>query len=304
MRKILIFLTAASLGACVSESAVDPLTELNKINMEEQVQDSELTLSEEEFYAMVQSIPSPIQSTALMQAVGAEYKENVLQVTDKSSNYVSWFAQSTNLGIYLADMGYANLYGETKKSMDYMISIRDLADKLKIGQFFDLETIKKLSDKKDDIDGLINESQMNFQKMNDYLQKQNRGKVSVAMIMGGWIEGLYLSAKIAQLNPTSQELLDNVAQQKLSLSTIELFLELYSSDKYFADFKNDFNELVKAYDKVDIVYYDGEVTYTEDADGNLIVEDTSTSEMVISQSDLNAIEKRIQTIRKKLVNLK
>ena len=304
MKKVCYFLLAWTCLGCVSDSNVDPLAELTKRQMEDQTQAAELSISDDEFYALIQSIPSPIQSTALMQALGIEYSENILHTTDKAKEKSSWYSQSANLGIYGADMGYANLYGENKKSMDYLGTIRDLADKLKVGQFFDLAVIKELIAKKDDVDGLINASQINFQKMNDYLQQQKRGKVSVAMIMGGWIEGLYLSAKVANINPTSVELRENVAQQKLSLDAIDMLLKLYSKDEHFIDFKKDFDELVIAFAPVEILYHKGEIKKYEDSNGNLVVEDTSTSETVIKASDVVNIEKAVLKIRNKLINLK
>ena len=290
MKKVCYFLLAWTCLGCVSDSNVDPLAELTKRQMEDQTQAAELSISDDEFYALIQSIPSPIQSTALMQALGIEYTENILHTTDKAKEKSSWYSQSANLGIYGADMGYANLYGENKK--------------LKVGQFFDLAVIKELIAKKDDVDGLINASQINFQKMNDYLQQQKRGKVSVAMIMGGWIEGLYLSAKVANINPTSVELLENVAQQKLSLDAIDMLLKLYSKDEHFIDFKKDFDELVIAFAPVEILYHKGEIKKYEDSNGNLVVEDTSTSETIIKASDVVNIEKAVLKIRNKLINLK
>ena len=292
-----------TLFSCVSDQNADPLAELTRNQLKEQIQEKEVAISDEELYAYVQSIPTPLQSTALMQGLGIEYNEAILQNTDNSEKYASWFSQAANLGIYGADMGYANVYGENKKSMDYMGSIRDLADKLKIGQFFDLATIQELASKKDDIDGLVNASQMNFQKMNDYLQKQKRGKISIAMIMGGWVEGLYLSSMVSSMNPSSKELQETVAQQKLSLETIEMLLKLYAYDKYFVEFKKDFDELVKAYQNVEIIYHEGEVTQHEDAQGNLVVEDTSTSEIKITQTDVVNIKIAAARMRQNLINL-
>ena len=110
--------TLLFLGSCVSESNIDPLQELTNSQQQNQIQKSELTLSDEEFYALVQSIPSPLQVSALMEALGLPYDETFTVKTDKVDEYGNWFAQATNMGIYGADMGYANVYGEMKKSLD------------------------------------------------------------------------------------------------------------------------------------------------------------------------------------------
>jgi len=303
MKNFFYLAFSLSLFGCVSDENADPLAELTKNQLKEQVQEKEVAMSDEEFYGYVQSIPTPLQSSAVMQAMGIEFNEAILQNTDNAGKYSSWFAQAANLGIYGGDMVYSDTYSETKKSLDYLGSVRDLADKLKIGQFFDLATIKELSDKKGNGDELVNATQLNFQKMNDYLQKQKRGKVSVAMLIGGWIEGLYLSAKISSLHPDNKELRETVAQQKLSLETIDALLKLYASDKYFVEFKKDFDLLAESFKAVQIIYHEGESRQYEDAQGNLVVEDTSTSEIVISQADVVNIVVAAGRIRQNLINL-
>jgi hypothetical protein len=178
-----------------------------------------------------------------------------------------------------------------------------LADKLKIGQFFDVASIKQMVEQKDNLDELINISQMNFQKMNDYLQKQNRGKVSVAMILGGWVETLYLSAKVATLEKNNEALFENVSEQKFSLETIQLLLGLYASDKYFKIFKEEFQPLFTAYENVEVIFTQGEITYSEDAEGNMVAEDSSTSEIVFTKKDLEKITKAVSNLRKKLIEI-
>jgi hypothetical protein len=292
-----------TLFSCVSDSNVDPLAELTKTQLKEQVQKAEVAMSDEEFYAHVQAIPTPLQTTALIQALGIEYNESILKNPDEGANATSWFGQAANLGVFGADMGYANIYGETKKSMDYISGIRDLADKLKVGQFFDFATIKELAENKDNLEKLINSSQMNFQKMNNYLQKQDRGKVSVAMILGGWVEGLNICCQISSKHPKEQALYESIGQQKLALETITSLLKLYSSDKYFVEFKSDFDKLVEAFTNVQIIYHEGVVTQHEDAQGNLVSEDTSTSEIKVSQTDVVNISVAVGRIRNNLVNM-
>ncbi len=304
MKKIITtLLFGVVLFSCVPDTSVDPLSELTKQQQEDQIQKSEIDISDEEFYALIQAIPTPLQSTSLMQAVGVEYQSSFILDTDESKKANSWFSQSVKLGIFGADMAYSNVYGETRKSIQYLTSIRGLADKLKIGQFFDVASIKQMVEQKDNLDELINISQMNFQKMNDYLQKQNRGKVSVAMILGGWVETLYLSAKVATLEKNNEALFENVSEQKFSLETIQLLLGLYASDKYFKIFKEEFQPLFTAYENVEVIFTQGEITYSEDAEGNMVAEDSSTSEIVFTKKDLEKITKAVSNLRKKLIEI-
>lgn len=296
--------TGLLIASCVPKTNVDPLAELTKNQEQQQVQSSDVKMSDEEFYALIQSIPSPLQATSLMQEVGIEYQPNLLQNTDKTSSYTGWFAQATNMGVFGADMAYANVYDKTTKSMDYVGSIRELADKLKVGQFFDIATFRELSAKSDDVNALINASQMNFQKVNDYLQKQNRGKVSVAMILGGWIEGLYLSSTVASQNPDNPVLRDLVAEQKLSVESISMLMSLYPSDENFQTFQKSFSQLTTAFNEIKMIYHEGEVRQYEDANGNLVAEDTSSTETIVTKETVAKIQKITKGIRNQLINSK
>lgn len=301
MKKSFIALgLAAIISSCASEQQANPLAELTQQQKKEEVQEAEVTMSNEEFYSLVQSIPTPLQTTALIQALDFEYDESMLHRTEEVESITNWFGYATNLGIYGGDMGYANLYGETKKSMDYLNTVRKLADKLKIGQFFDFSTIKELANSKENLDELINTSQMNFQKMNDYLQKQGRGKVSVAILFGGWAEGLYIACEINK-SLKSPVLEESIGEQKLALETIDQLIGLYETDRYFQEFRKDFDDLASAYSYVENLYIEGEMVETEDENGELIFEDTSTSEVVITKEDVSKITAAITKLRDNLI---
>jgi soluble cytochrome b562 len=301
MKKSIIVLSIATiLTGCASEQQANPLAELTQQQKKEEVQEAESTMSNEEFYSLVQSIPTPLQSTALIQALDFDYDESILHKSEDVEKITNWFGYAANLGIYGGDMGYANLYGETKKSMDYLNTVRKLADKLKIGQFFDFSTIKELANSKENLDELINTSQMNFQKMNDYLQKQGRGKVSVAILFGGWAEGLYIACEINK-SLNSPILEEFIGEQKYALETIDLLIDQYKSDKYFKDFRTDFDALVEAYDDVENLFIEGEMVETEDENGELVFEDTSTSEVIITKGDVKKITAAINNLRDNLI---
>ncbi len=96
MKKLLFLGFCVTLFSCVSDQNADPLAELTRNQLKEQIQEKEVAISDEELYAYVQSIPTPLQSTALMQGLGIEYNEAILQNTDNSENYASWFSQAAN----------------------------------------------------------------------------------------------------------------------------------------------------------------------------------------------------------------
>ena len=62
------------------DTSVDPLSKLTKQQQEDQIQKSEIDISDEEFYALIQAIPTPLQSSSLMQAM------NILKFLKRNFN--------------------------------------------------------------------------------------------------------------------------------------------------------------------------------------------------------------------------
>ena len=88
------------------------------------------------------------------------------------------------LGIYGADLGYLNIYGKTGNSVDVLSAIKRLADGLRVGQFFDFETLKRLSTSKSNLDSLLFLSVNSYNQIDNYLRNNDRGSISALMITG------------------------------------------------------------------------------------------------------------------------
>ena len=79
--------------------------------------------------------------------------------------------------MYGTDLGYTNIYEQNQDGVKYMASIKELADGLNIGQFFDIETIGRLATNSKNLDSLLLITTQNFNSINHYLQTQNRSNL-------------------------------------------------------------------------------------------------------------------------------
>jgi hypothetical protein len=108
------------------------------------------------------------------------------------------FQKAIGLGIYGADLGYLNMYERTSMVIDYISTIRSLADGIQVGQFFDFNTLRRIATNKENLDSLMLISQQSFNRIDSYLRETNRASLSMVIVAGVWIEGLYLSTRVAQ----------------------------------------------------------------------------------------------------------
>ncbi len=248
---------------------------------------------------ILQAIPNPLEISSIVKEVSSIYNSADLNNHSKVSSYNSQFKQAINLGIYGTDLGFANIYGRNQDALNYLNSVKDLADKLSIGQFFDYATIKKLTESADNLDELLGTTTSNFNKINAELRSQKREHLSILILTGGWLEALHLTTLVNQRKP-NPVLREKIGEQKIVLEKMMMVMDLYKGKPDFPALIADLKELMKIYDRVDIEVEVGEPKM-EVVNGVLSVVDSSTSTVKMTDGDAQAIASLVKSIRNKLI---
>ena len=138
-------------------------------------------------------------------------------------------------------------------------------------------------------------------RMEYELRDNNRTNIRPLIVIGVWIEGLYLATQIQKENP-NKELAERIGEQKLFMNDMILLLSLFKADKNFQTLISDIEELKTLYKDVAISYEVGEPEMVE-KDGRLVIVQNETSVVKISDEQLNNIIKQTEIIRNKIVNI-
>jgi hypothetical protein len=299
MRILIVGLVVTILAACGSSKKTDEQAFLEGLDKDTV---SGPPISEEVISSILQQIPQPLEISVLLKQSGKKYNGSYLNSPDFTSKYNSNFKRALNLGIYGADLGYTNIYEQNQDGVKYMAAIKEMADGLNIGRFFDIETIGRLATNSKNLDSLLLITTQNFNDINSYLQTQNRSNLSVLLLTGGWLEALHITGEVAAINPENQDLRETIGSQKIILENIMLLLSFYKdSDQTMASLLNDLEPLKKAYDKVNITYTYKESTF-EIKDGVMVIKDNSTSKIDITNEDLSSIKNITSSIRNKIIS--
>jgi len=249
---------------------------------------------------ILQAIPSPLEISTLIREVSQNYNPSVLNEASSSDNYTTNYSKAINLGIYGTDLGYANIYGKTQDAIKYLNSVRDLADGLSIGEFFDYSTMKRLADSSDNLDSLLLETTNNFNKINYHLRQQKREHLSILILTGGWVEAVYLTCLVHEQN-NNQLLKEKIGEQKIVLDQILLVLDVYKSKPNFKGLIDDLTALQQVYDTIEIETVYAQPTTEEGPNGQLIVVDNTTSEVKVTNADVETITSLTKSIRNKMI---
>ena len=173
-------------------------------------------LSPEAIADISKNISSPVEIANLLQMLEVPFSQNYLASSIDANKQSTNFDKALKLGILGADLGYLNMYEKTGSSLDVLSSIRKLAEDIKVGQFFDFETIKRLSQNKSNLDSLLFISIDSYTQIDNYLRENDTGTAFSLMIIGVWIEGQYLATQVVKQYPDTM-LRDRIGEQKIIL---------------------------------------------------------------------------------------
>jgi hypothetical protein len=257
-------------------------------------------LSPEAIADISKNISSPVEIANLLQTLEIPFSQNYIAASIDANKQSTNFDKALKLGILGADLGYLNMYEKTGSSLDVLSSIRKLADDIKVGQFFDFESIKRLSQNKSNLDSLLFISIDSYTKIDNYLRENERGQLSALMIIGVWIEGQYLATQVVNQYP-DKRLSDRIGEQSIILGDLLLLITPYCNrDSEFKSLCEDLRIIKDKYRDVKISYTQGEPVSVE-KNGALVITQTETSNVEMSKEQLDGIIEATKIIRNRLI---
>lgn len=212
---------------------------------------------------MVENISSPVETAALIKRLKVPFDKDLMIPTKAASNFNTNFQKALGLGLYGTDLGYLNMYEKTSEVLSYISVVKDLADGIQVGQFFDFASLKRLATNNESLDSLIVISQQSYNGIDKYLRETNRSSLSIVIVAGVWTEGMYLASRVAQQTKSSQ-MTETVADQKIVIATLLPLLRMYEQDPNIKDLADKIESLKGLYDQVKITYEKGEPEMKEE----------------------------------------
>ena len=268
----------------------------------DEMAESSVEISDENIINILNSVPSPLEISFIIHEAGIVYDKTLLNSEDNVSKYTSNNKKAINLGVYGTDLGYTDIYEQNQHGLLYLGAIKELADDLGIGQFFDFQLIRDLTEKSKNIDSLLLVTNENFNKINNHFQEQNRSSLSSMLLFGGWVESLHLTCQVTLQHLDNKELVERIGEQKIILENMLILMDVYGNQDSFI------KELAQKLDKLQTAYQDVEITYTYEAstskivDGVLVIENNSSSKVNITPEKVKEIATLTAELRNEITS--
>jgi hypothetical protein len=249
---------------------------------------------EEIFYGVL----TPVEISTIFNRLGVPYNKAALNPISNKNLYMSSSKSAINTGIYGVDFGYLKMFGIGQELIDYMVTIRDMSNKLGIPNDMLTEPIKRIESDISDADTIMHLMTDAFNKMEDHLRLSGRESTAGLMVMGGWVEAMFISTQLVY-NPANPdpEVVQKIAEQKYTLTSLLSFMKNYYDDPVVVYYTKKLKFLKGYFDTFDIYFKKGDL----EIDNSKCVLRASGSEMTITVDTLNKIRDYIKNLRTEMV---
>jgi hypothetical protein len=244
------------------------------------------------------NVPSPLEMATMLQQAGANYNPEVLNSIDNQSRYITVTQMALNFGVYGADLSYTRMFDQIQECVKFLSVLRKLSDGIGIPEGEGKSAVNRLEDNIENRDSVLQIISETYANADAYLKENERGNTATLIILGGWVEALYIATNIVDVNNPDKEILTRVGEQKYSLSNLLELLNTYKEDNTLSNYMTELNDLKVAFEKVEITTTAGDVVTDKEKKLTTI---QSTAVVKITPENLKEIKKVISNLRNKIV---
>jgi hypothetical protein len=243
-------------------------------------------------------LPPPSEVPYLIMATGAEFDESLSNPIDRVSAYQNDKTKAAlNLGVYAADIAYLSSYDKSEDALQYMNDSKALASVIGVDDAIDLGMIARFESNMTNKDSLAAITNDIMKTSGQRLSELDEMESAALLLVGSWIEGLYLSTSIVNNYPEDlpeeartlvlEPIIKIIIDQKKSLEDLLLVIGDVPQTDGVTALKGELLTVQAIYDGP---FAEVEKEITE-----------NTGSLVITPETINPLHKEISRIRNSIV---
>ncbi len=206
---------------------------------------------EDEVEEFVYPIPTPFEITQMVESSGTAFIIDLINEKANADSYFSEKSRALNLGVYGADLSYTSTYNKTQETRELLACSKKLTDALDISSMFNQNIVSRVESNLENRDSLYKIVSESYYDTFGFLNRSGKGAISVMVIAGGWIEGVFLATQLGSMSIESEQILSGLAEQKITANSLIPILENYKENKDVVEVLGLINQLKVVFDKVE-----------------------------------------------------
>ena len=238
---------------------------------------------------------TPVEICVIFDRLGVPYNIAVLNPVSNKDLYLSNSKAAINTGIYGVDFGYLKIFGIGQGVIDYMVTIKEMTGKLGIPDHLITEPMKRVRTDISDPDTVSILMQKAYSDIDEYLRASGRESTAGLMVMGGWVEAMYLATHLVYnpANPDPQ-VVQKIAEQKYTLTSLLSFMKNYYDDPVVVYYTKKLKYLKNYFDSFDIYFEKGDL---EIDTVRQVLLSSGAAKMTVTVETLNKISDYVEKLR-------
>ena len=238
------------------------------------------------FYNMYLSV----EMSSLFESANAVFDQDLLNNSDKATDYITGSKKALNLGVYAVELSYCRIFEQFEMAGRYFSAMQRLSEELGIPSDFFINTAKRFDRNIDNKDSLIKIANEVYMTTDSYLKENEQFSASAQIILGGWVEAIYIASSVA-LESKDLDIIERFSEQKYSLKNLLDMLSNYADDEVV-------NHYIKELKEIDVTYTSFVLNIREELDPGTAEAKKITDEAL---SKIREISKMIKDLRQEII---
>jgi hypothetical protein len=282
-------LVCHSCSTCSRQQTVEEIT----IDLADLAIDSSyVNMAQKVLYAL----PTPIEMSMLIKSSGITYQPALLNDPANASKYLTTQKMAFNFGIYITDLTYAGLFEQSQTVLLYKQAIQQLTEGLGLQSAIDPNTMQLLEANINDKDAVMRIISDTYASCTASLNEDNRYFLTLYMLTGGWVEGMYIATCMIDEKLVSNEnrMKQLVINQKLTFDMMWRAMSDLKDIPEVSGMISELSGLAQLFDKVNVSQTPNSVTPANDGKSSNI---TSSNIHNVTPELFAQIKDQIQALR-------
>lgn len=185
------------------------------------------------FYNMYLSV----ELSSLFESSGAVFEQDLLNPSDKVDDYITSSKKALNLGVYAVDLSYSKVFEYLDIAANYFNAMQQMSEELGIPSNYFENTAKRFELNINNKDSLIKIANEVYMATDAYLKENERYGAASLIIIGGWVEAIYIACNVVT-ETRDHNILERLAEQRYSLINLLDMLKNYEDDSVIKQYIN------------------------------------------------------------------
>ncbi len=234
----LLLAVIIGLASCNSSSKKSQKTESAQIEKEE---------VETKVREFVYPLPTSYEIVEMLNKIEAAYIFDLVNNPANADKYTTEKSLALNLGIFGGDLSYASTYNQRQETINFIEASKKMLDGLDLTAAVREDLPEQIEANEDNKEALVELITNSFYDTYDFLHANNRAPISALVMVGAWVEGLYIATHISEETFNSKEMVEIILKQKEPLIKLMEILSTYKENQAIVETIEDLSNMANIF---------------------------------------------------------